>query len=293
MNPLSDPLPITHDLLILATAPDEPVADALATELQRLGWETVTTEDVGPYAYDARGCVVLLLTPESPHSRAARSALAERPANMIPVVHPEVSPPYGRWSSGPIPYTGSTAATANAINDALQALLQGTGKSAAVTGYVPGGSPTAPPPLVAPASPIAPTPPITPAPPLVSTITPPLPVPKLYPTYPPPQPGPTILPSMAAQPAYPGMQPIATDALEFALPTEAPQDTSKLALYALVAGVALLACVLLGLLTLYLSRPSHSAAVPLPHAASAPVVAAGAISEGFVSYLLAPDAQPT
>jgi hypothetical protein len=292
MNPLTDPLPITHDLLILAAAPDDPVAGALATELQRLGWETIITDEVGAYAYDARGCVVLLLTPESPHGRAARSALSERPANMIPVVHPDVSPPYGRWSSGPIPYTGSAGATANAINETLETLLQGTGKRAAVSGYVPGGVSAAPTPAE-PTPPATPAPPLaaTPAPPAVSMPAPPPPAPIPHPTYPPPQPGSTLQPGILAQPAYSGMQPIAQDALEFALPTETPQDTSKLAMYAIVAGVALLACVLIGLLGLYFTRP-RSAAIPQPHAASIQAAAARAMSVAPASYTLTVGAQP-
>lgn len=39
---------------IIAATPGEPLAEALAAELRNLGWNAVVTDQVGPYAREAR-----------------------------------------------------------------------------------------------------------------------------------------------------------------------------------------------------------------------------------------------
>ncbi len=245
--------PTRRKLIVLAAAPADGAAQAIAQELQRLGWETIVTDQVGMYAYEAYACVVLLLTPEAPRSAAVQSALEARPANMIPLVIPEVSPPYARWAGAPVPVAASLALTAQSINEALGRLDGATSPHQAALGqYVPGGQPVEPMP---PAQPTYPSQSMYPQQPG-------------YPTNEPTYPG-TVAGGQAFnagnQPAMPGMQPTMQYPGQYpgqpypggpgaAPQPDAPKRGNRAAIFAIIGGVALLACVLACLGGLYYSK---------------------------------------
>lgn len=246
-------LPTKRKLLVLAAAPTDGVAQAIANELQRLGWETVVTDQVGQYAYDAYACVVLMLTPEAPRAAAVQSALDARPANMIPLVIPTVSLPYARWASAPVPVAASLELTAAAVNEALANLDGATSpRQAALGQYIPGGQVIQqPPPSTNPGQPAYPQQPG-------------------YPTNEPTYPA-TPAGGMAAytgnQPTMPGMQPTMQYPNQpypgqppypggpgYAPQPDAPARSNRAAIFAVIGGVALLACVLACLGGLYFTR---------------------------------------
>lgn len=241
--------PTKRKLLVLAAAPTDGAAQAIANELQRLGWETVVTDQVGQYAYEAYACIVLMLTPEAPRAAAVQSALDARPANMIPLVIPTVSLPYARWASAPVPVGASLELTAAAINDALANLDGATSpRQAALGQYIPGGQAIQ---QMPPAQPIYPSQPTYPQQPG-------------YPTNEPSYPA-TPAGGMAAyagnQPTMPGMQPTMQYPGQpypggpgFAPQPEPPKRGNRAAIFAVIGGVALLACVLACLGGLYFTK---------------------------------------
>lgn len=240
--------PTRRKLLVLAAAPTDGAAQAIAQELQRLGWETIVTDQVGQYAYEAYACIVLLLSPEAPHSAAVQSALEARPANMIPLVIPTVSPPYARWAGPPVPVAASLALTAQSINDALGHLDGATSpRQAAMGQYVPGGQPVEP---IPPSQPVYPSQPAYPQQPGYPTNEP---------TYPATAAGGQAF-YAGNQPTMPGMQPT----MQYpgqpypGGPGVAPQPNAprrnRAAIFGIIGGVVLLACVLACLGGLYFTR---------------------------------------
>lgn len=99
---------------IIAATPGEPLAEALAAELRNLGWNAVVTDQVGPYAREARLCVAPL-TPTTLNSPAIASALATPVAALIPLMVGATPLPPGPWATQPLVFSGDPAQTARDI----------------------------------------------------------------------------------------------------------------------------------------------------------------------------------
>ncbi len=106
---------------IIAAAPGEPLAEALAAELRNLGWRAVVTDQIGPYAREARVCVAPL-TPTTLNSPAIASALATPVAALIPLVVGPTPLPPGPWAIQPVVFSGDPAQTARDIVAAVNNL---------------------------------------------------------------------------------------------------------------------------------------------------------------------------
>jgi hypothetical protein len=107
---------------VIAAPPGEQLAEALAAELRNLGWRVAVTEQVEPYAREARVCVVPL-TPTSVNSPALAAALATPPsAPLIPLVVGATPLPPGHWATPPITFSGDPAQTAREIAGAASSL---------------------------------------------------------------------------------------------------------------------------------------------------------------------------
>ena len=114
--------PVGQHLLLIAATPGDALAQALASEFQRLGWTPIVTDQVERYAAEAQACIVLM-SPMSHQSPAVISALSARPANLIPLITTPMSPPYALWATPPFTFAGSAGQTSASINKALVALL--------------------------------------------------------------------------------------------------------------------------------------------------------------------------
>lgn len=99
---------------IIAATPGESLAEALAAELRNLGWNAVVTDQVGPYAREARLCVAPL-TPTTLNSPAIASALATPVAALIPLMVGATPLPPGPWATQPLVFSGDPAQTARDI----------------------------------------------------------------------------------------------------------------------------------------------------------------------------------
>lgn len=179
--------------LVIAAAPGEPLAEALAAELRNLGWRATVAEQVAPYASEARACVALV-TPTSLSSPALASALATQGTPLIPLVVGGAPLPPGPWAVPPIVFSGDPAQAAREIVAAASNLAgaPATGGPGATMPYMP-------------APPYAPAPPSQPFQPYQAMPAPPSQPFQPYQAMPayPTQPGYTAYPQGAAPAAPP------------------------------------------------------------------------------------------
>ena len=110
--------------IVIAAAPGEPLAEAIAAELRRLGWNAAVAERVETYAGMARAYVAPL-TPASINSPAVAAALAARGAPLIPLTVGATPLPSGPWAIQPVIFSGDPAQTARDLTTVINNLTGG------------------------------------------------------------------------------------------------------------------------------------------------------------------------
>lgn len=141
---------------IIAAPLGDPLAEAIAAGLRNLGWQVVVTDQFGPYAREARVCVVPL-TPMTINGPSVSAALANPPAALIPLVVGATPLPPGPWATAPVIFSGEPTRTAQDIAQVAGG-VGGMGGATAPSGY---GQPPKGPAMMggyaAPSTPLAPS----------------------------------------------------------------------------------------------------------------------------------------